>query len=212
MIDHDSTKVLIERVQQGDKEARNELFRRYQLPVLFLVRLNLGRRLRQKVESWDLVQETLIKSLNDLQSFRFEKDNAFKRYLTVKVQQVIRDHADYWNAAKRDPACERPITTKLDDEGGATWEPPDYRQQRTASEQVELDEDLDQLALAMDALSEAAPDAWELIVAVKVLGKKHKEVADSEGTTTDAVKMRLRRAMFKLARLYRQISNQQVSQ
>jgi len=111
LIDHDSTKVLIERVQQGDTDARNELFRRYQLPVLFLVRLNLGRRLRQKVESWDLVQETLIKSLNDLQTFRFEKDNAFKRYLTVKVQQVIRDHADYWNAAKRDPACERPIAT-----------------------------------------------------------------------------------------------------
>ena len=96
LIDQDSTRVLIERVQRGDDGARNELYRRYQLPVLFLVRVNLGRKLRQKVESWDLVQETLLKSLNDLDSFRFDRDNAFKRYLSVKVQQVIRDHADYF--------------------------------------------------------------------------------------------------------------------
>ena len=211
MIDQDSTRVLIERVQQGDESARNELFRRYQLPVLFLVRLNLGRRLRQKVESWDLVQETLLKSLNDLPSFRFEKDNAFKRYLTVKVQQVIRDHADYWNAAKRDPTRELPLVSKDEKDGGPTMDPPDYRTAHSPSEQLELGEDLDQLALAMDALSASAPDAWELIVAVKVLGQKNKDVAKAEGTTPDAIKMRLRRAMFKLAKIYRQISQQQVT-
>ncbi len=74
----DATRVLLERIRQGDEEARNDLFRRYLLPVLFLVRINLGRGLRIKVESWDIVQEVFIKCLRGLDSFHYEHDGAFR--------------------------------------------------------------------------------------------------------------------------------------
>jgi RNA polymerase sigma factor (sigma-70 family) len=201
-----STKLLIGRIQQGDEAARNELFDRYLLPVLFLVRVNLGRRLRAKLESWDIVQEVFVKSLNDLASFRYECDGAFRRHLSLIVMQVIRDKADFWRAAKRDPSREEPVAADHDSCGLPWNELPD-RYFQSPSALLSLDDDLNHLADSLDVLAEESPDAWEVIVAVKLVGQSLKDVADELGTTPDAVKMRLRRGMAKLAKIYRTLQS-----
>lgn len=200
MSDSLSTQVLIERVQQGDLCARELLFERCLLPVLFLVRVNLGRKLRTKLESWDIVQETLLRTLNDLEGFRPEHSGAFRGYLAKKVEQVIHDQVDYWSAAKRDPNREvsaGPSSRRLVDQM------IDPRQSDSPCHRLALNEDLLHLAEAMDELSATSPDDWETIVCLKLLGNSLREVAETRGTTLDAVKMKQRRAMLKLAKLHR---------
>lgn len=197
-----STRILIERIQGGDDTAKDELYSRFQLPVLFLVRVNLGRRLRSKLDSWDIVQETLVKSLSELENFRYEHDDAFRRFLSKKVSQVIRDHADFWSAAKRDPSREDAGFKNRDNEN-ATPEIVDYRQNKSPSELLALDEDLSQLAEALDELSESSPDVWEVIVAVKIVGRSLRDVAEEHNSTPDAIKMKLRRGLLKLTKLIR---------
>jgi RNA polymerase sigma factor (sigma-70 family) len=177
------------------------------LPVLFLVRVNLGRRLRTKLESWDIVQEALLKSLSDLDSFKYEREDAFRRYLSSKVNQVIRDHADYWSAARRDPSREEPLYFQTGAGSSACDGIADFRQTKTPSEIVCLDEDLTQLAEALDELADEAPDVWDVIVAVKVVGRGIREFAEEKGISYDAAKMRLRRGMVKLARIFRKLNN-----
>jgi DNA-directed RNA polymerase specialized sigma24 family protein len=178
--------------------------------VLFLVRVNLGRKLRSKVESWDIAQEALMKSLRDLKKFRYESDNAFRRYLSRKVQEVIRDQADYWSAGKRDVNRERDVyrspvnaaNTVAANEGIA-----DYRNHQSPSELLCLDEDLNCLAEALDELADQAPDQWDVIVQVKLIGRALSDVAAERKTTSDAIKMKVRRGMLKLASIFRHLQS-----
>lgn len=207
MNESQSTRILIERIQEGDGKAKDELYQRLQLPVLFLVRVNLGRRLRSKVESWDIVQEALMRSLNDLANFRYERDDAFRRYLRRKVEHVIRDQADFWSAQKRD--ARREVSMQRQNKRGSSdvIELPEPRPAATPSEKLVLDENLSRLAEAMDQLAEEAPETWEIVVSVKVVGSSLREVAAERETTSDAIKMKLRRGMSKLASIYRKIES-----
>ncbi len=54
-----ATATLLLHIQQGDTQAIDQLYRRYQDRVLTAVRYRLGRKLRQKVESADIVQNLL---------------------------------------------------------------------------------------------------------------------------------------------------------
>ena len=54
-----ATATLLLHTQQGDTQAIDQLYRHFQDRVLTAVRYRLGRKLRQKVESADIVQNLL---------------------------------------------------------------------------------------------------------------------------------------------------------
>ncbi len=204
-----STRILIERIQEGDEAARNELYNRCFVPVLFLVRVNLGRKLRAKLESWDVAQEALLKSLRDLEKFRYETNDAFRRYLSRKVVEVIRDQADYWSAAKRDVAREPSVYRTQNDEHvvAATDALVDHRLNISPSETLCLDDDLSVLAEALDELAEQSPEQWNVVVQLKLVGRSLSDLADEYGVTKDAIKMKARRGMVKLTTIFRRMSS-----
>lgn len=204
-----STRILIERIQGGDEAAKNELYDRCFVPVLFLVRVNLGRKLRTKLESWDIAQEALMKSLRDLQKFRYETDDAFRRYLSKKVIEVIRDQADYWSAAKRDVNRERTVyrSSVGDNVVPATEGLIDHRAKHSPSEVLALGDDLNQLAEALDELADEAPEQWELIVQLRLVGRSLGDLAEERSTTKDAIKMKARRGMVRLASIFRRMNS-----
>ena len=70
-----STRQLVERYKSGDAAAGNDLFGRYLPRLIYLVRVSLGAKLRRKVESGDIAQEALLKSLRGLHSFKWQGDN-----------------------------------------------------------------------------------------------------------------------------------------
>ncbi|MEW6618533.1 MAG: helix-turn-helix domain-containing protein [bacterium] len=57
---HDRTQDLIMKAKSGNREALNALLIRYQERILRIVRLRLNPKLRQWLQSVDILQEALI--------------------------------------------------------------------------------------------------------------------------------------------------------
>ncbi len=98
-----TTETLIKNAQRGDGAAREELYRRSAPRVLFRVRVRMGPKLRVKEQSGDLAQEALRRSLAGLEGFVYRSEGAFFAFLAEKVEQVIRDRIEFWEAEKRNP-------------------------------------------------------------------------------------------------------------
>jgi RNA polymerase sigma-70 factor (ECF subfamily) len=195
-----ATHALLQRVQTGDKEALNELYNRYLMRVLAAVRARLGAELRGKLESWDVVQDALLASLKDVQSFNQTSEGAFLNWLAKIVENRIREQLDYFRAEKRDHRLERPLAGPRSDESSVPLDIPERNCAPTASQVLILSDDLARLERAMDQLPE---ESRELIVAVKIEGRTYLEIAEASGKSPDAVRMQVNRAMLALAKAFR---------
>jgi RNA polymerase sigma-70 factor (ECF subfamily) len=200
MPDPTATQALLQRVQAGDAAAVNELYDRYLMRVLAAVRARLGAELRSKVESWDVVQDALIASLKNVQSFQQSSEGAFLNWLAKIVENRIRDQLDYFRAEKRDHRLETPIAEKRSGESSIPLDLPEKRALPTPSEVLMLNEDLARLERAMDKLPD---DARDLIVAVKIEGRTYDEIGKAAGKSADAVRMQVKRALAALTSAFR---------
>lgn len=92
---------LIRRAQAGDEEARNDLFVRYQPRIQEMIRKRMGRHLRAKMESCDILQEVMLAIAKDLRQFSVEGQGAFMQWVKRLAENEIKDHIKYLNAKKR---------------------------------------------------------------------------------------------------------------
>jgi RNA polymerase sigma-70 factor (ECF subfamily) len=200
MPDPTSTQALLQRLQAGDKGALNDLYNRYLMRVLAAVRARLGAELRGKLESWDVVQDALLASLKNVQSFNQTSEGAFLNWLAKVVENRIRDQLDYFRADKRDHRLERPVAGPRSAESSVPLDIPERSGVPTPSQFLVLSEDLARLEKAMDQLPE---ESRELIVAVKIEGRTYDEVAQDLGKSPDAVRMQVKRALLALTNAFR---------
>ncbi|NQU23407.1 MAG: sigma-70 family RNA polymerase sigma factor [Candidatus Nealsonbacteria bacterium] len=203
-----TTQVLIEQVQDGDQSALNELCSRYQMRVLTAVRVRLGAHLRQKVESWDIVQEAMIDALRGVEKFEFRTEGAFLKYINRVVANKIRDEADHWGAQRRDAGREVSLEKGRSVGSATPLITPEDRAAPTPSKIVGLHEDLALLESAMDRLGDESSDYRDLIVAAKIEGRTYREIAEESDSTEDAVRMRVKRALTALARIYKNLDGE----
>jgi RNA polymerase sigma factor (sigma-70 family) len=197
-----TTQQLIGDAQRGNSDARDELYRRYALRVLFLVRVRMGPKLRLKEESGDMAQEALLKSLAGLDRFVYASDGAFIGFLAKKVEEVIRDKADYWEAQGRNPNREFPLDFSRSSGGQLPLNGMKVRGGANPRDIVARNEELDRLSRALDALREESPEYWELVVAINLEGRSFAEIAAERGITPDAVKQKSYRAKAALVRIF----------
>ena len=101
-----TTQMLIENAQAGDREALNQLCSRYQMRVVAAVRIRLGAKLREKLQSSDIVQQVMMDAFRRVNSFEFRMDGAFLHFLNKLIENRIRDEADRLGAQKRNPILE----------------------------------------------------------------------------------------------------------
>ena len=200
-----STQLLIQQVQEGDRAALDELCARYLPRVLAAVRIRLGAKLRQKLESSDIVQDVMIEAFRKVKSFDFATEGAFLKYLNRVVENRIRDQADRWATQKRDVTREVPLDKSRSPDLGIPLIQVGDRAARTPSSIVSLSEDMDKLVEAMDRLGQQSEDYRELIIAAEIEGRSYKEIAEDAGSTPDAVRMKLTRAKTALAKVYRDL-------
>ena len=87
----ESTARLLVRIRQGDEAARNSLLARYRPVLERWMQNKIPAACRNLLETGDLVQMSLIRSLNGLKSFEARHEGAFLAYLRRISMNLIRD-------------------------------------------------------------------------------------------------------------------------
>src|SRR5262245_55062760 len=182
--DLDLTLQLVRRAQAGDRAALDPLFARYYDRVRRIARVRLGQGLRQRMDSIDIVQETFIAALGAFDRFEVRDESSLLQWLSVLLENRIRDASDWNEAARRAAARERPpvvdgrsgpVTLALAASG------------QTPAENASREEQSEALEEALAALPE---QDRELIVLRDYVGMTWEEVARRLGRpSADAARM-----------------------
>lgn len=178
----ENTAVLLELARGGDDHARERLFGRY---LSILRRWAHQRRpggARNLNQTDDLVQNTLIRAFQHLDSFDYRKEGAFLAYLRQIMMNAIRDDV------RRDAVRPRAKTLEeVETDPGPS--PLEEAIGRNCVERFER------------ALKQLDPASQEAIVLRIEFGLSHQEIALAMGKpSTAAARMAVARALVGLAK------------
>jgi RNA polymerase sigma-70 factor (ECF subfamily) len=176
---------LLEQARSGSPEALNHLYERCAGRLLAFIRLRLGRDLRSRLESRDILQATLLKSLAHVSQLKAAETRSVMAWLARIAEHEIQDCADFHHRQRRDAAREMPIEDDA----------PLPALTRSALSRVILGEQAEQLEAALDVLS---PDHREVILLRKFEELSFAEIGQRLGKSEDACRMLLARAMTAL--------------
>jgi RNA polymerase sigma-70 factor (ECF subfamily) len=176
---------LLHRAKQGSEAALNLLYEQCAARLLAYIRLRLGRELRAKLESRDILQATLLKSLTHLHELKGDERESLMAWLARIAEHEIRDRADYHGRLRRDAARE----VAVDDDA------PLAAAGRSALSRVILDERARRLEEAMETL---LPAHREVILLRSFEELSFREIAKRTGRSEDAARMLFARAMTAL--------------
>ena len=195
----DKTQHLVAMVRGGDESALNQLCNVYGPRVHWIIRLRMGKELRSKLESMDLVQDTLIHALSGLDDFTYKNEGDFVRWLSTIAENVLRGNIKKLHAGKRDIRREVPL-----DGYGPTTDSRLVGNRRpidatTPSVIMSRKEELEKLEKAIDQLK---PEYKEVIILTKIERLSYKEISERLGKSNDAVRKLISRAILALANVY----------
>ncbi len=196
------TQELVALAKEGDKSALNRLYTVYAERVRWMVRFRMSKELRSKLESMDLVQETLIHALSGLDDFTYKNEGDFVRWLSKIAENELRASLKKLHAGKRDIRKEVRLANHGPTTAGGFIGTGGPIQATTPSVIMSKKEELDKLERAMDALK---PEYREAILLTKIEGLPYKEIATRLGKSSDAVRKLVSRAMAELTVAFRAI-------
>lgn len=176
---------LLQQAKSGSPEALNQLYERCAGRLLAFIRLRLGKDLRARLESRDILQATLLKSLGHLNDLKADETRSLMAWLARIAEHEIRDCADFHHRQRRDAARD----VAMDDDA------PLPALTRSALSGLILDEQAQRLEAALESLS---PAHREVILLRKFEELPFTEIARRLGKTEDACRMLLARAMTAL--------------
>src|SRR5687767_6103783 len=176
---------LLARAKQGSDAALGLLYERCAGRLLAFIRLRLGRDLRTRLESRDILQASLLKSLEHLDDLKGTETRSLMAWLARIAEHEIRDRADFYQRERRDAAREMP----LEDDA------PIKALTRSALSRVILDEEAQRLENALESLS---PPHREVVLLRKFEELSFGEIGARLGKSEDAARMLLARAMTAL--------------
>src|SRR5207302_7979967 len=97
---------LIRRCRAGEAAAREQLFDRYHHYLHILAQAQLGRQLRAKCASSDLVQQTLLEAHRDFAAFQGQHEAELVAWLRRILAHNLYNEARRYHALQRDTARE----------------------------------------------------------------------------------------------------------
>lgn len=197
MASDDTLAELIRRCRAGEAGAREQLFGRYQGYLHVLARAQLGRQLRGKCESADVVQMTLLEAHRDFAGFQGSRENELLAWLRRILAHNLYNEARRYAAQQRDAAREVSLDqvragvehSSVALARGLAADAPSPSQEATRRE--------DAVRLA-DALSHL-PEDYQTVLLLRVFEElPADEVAARMGRTAGAVRMLQMRALLAL--------------
>ncbi len=193
------TQELVALAKDGDNLALDQLYKAYGERVRRIVRLRMGKELRPKLDSMDLVQDALVSALEGIGGFTYSNEGDFLRWLSKIAENTLRDNLDKFYTDKRDIRKEvRPDSFRRTT--GTMFFGADGPIDTTTPRVImSRKEDLDKLEKAIDELK---PEYRQVVVLTKIEGLSYKEIGRKLGKSADAVGMLLSRAMVVLTLAY----------
>jgi len=185
-MNREASTILLREARRGSPEALDELYTRYGGRVLAFIRVKMGRAMRARLDSHDVLQATFMKSFQRLEQFEGGDGASLMSWLARIAENEIRDQVDYQRRARRDAGADVP----LDDAGEAV-----VSRGRSALSQAVAGQEAERLADALELLDD---DHREVIVLRKLEELSFKEVAVRMHRSEDACRMLLARAMVAL--------------
>jgi RNA polymerase sigma-70 factor (ECF subfamily) len=196
------TRHLVVLAKEGDKSALNQLYSVYSERVRWMVRFRMGTELRSKLESMDVVQDTLIHAFSGLDGFKYSNEGDFVRWLSKIAENELRGNLKKLHANKRDIRKEVPLDNFAPSTTGGFVGALGPIEVTTPSVIMSRKEELDKLAEAIDELKS---EYREIIVLTKIDGLSYEEIGIRLDKSPDAVRMLATRAMVALAAAFRSI-------
>jgi RNA polymerase sigma-70 factor, ECF subfamily len=177
----DSSMVLILRAQDGDERAREELCARYLPRLRRWARGRMPMWAREHLDTEDIVQETLLHSIRQLDHFTARHDRAFWAYTCQALRNRLHD------VVRR--ANRRPVAGELSENHTALDPSP-----------LELAVGSDTLKRYEGALQRLRQGDRDLIVAKVELGFQYSEITELLGkSSVGAARVAVSRALIRLA-------------
>ena len=177
----ESTASLLAQVRAGNLDARERLVRRYLLVLRRWAHGRLPARARDLIDTDDLVQDTLLRALDQVDGFEPRREGAFLAYLRRILVNQIRDQV---RRVSRRPVPGEPL------EGIADAGP-------SPLEEAIGEEAFRKYEAAVATLSEEEQEGVMLRIE---LGFTHRQVAEALGKpSANAARMFVARALVRLA-------------
>jgi RNA polymerase sigma factor (sigma-70 family) len=172
---------LLARAQDGDESARNELCARYLPRLRKWAHGRLPIWAREHLDTEDIVQDTLLRSVRQLNAFTPRHERAFCAYVCEALRNRLRD------ALRR--AARRPASTGISEDEPASDPSP-----------LEVAVGSQTLGRYEAALQRLRESDRELLVARVELGLDYGEIAELLGRPSiGAVRVAVSRALIRLA-------------
>ena len=196
------TRQLVALAKGGDESAVDQLCRVYTERVRWMVRLRMGKEIRRKLDSMDVVQDVLIHALGGITDFTYENEGDFVRWLSRIAENALRDNWKRFHAEKRYIRKEVRLDDRGPTTGGSSGGAPGPIDATTPSVIMSRKEDLARLEQAIDELK---PEYREVIVLTRIEGLSYQEVGNRLSKNSEAVRKLVFRAMSALTRIYEAI-------
>lgn len=184
MSDRETDQILVERVQQGDKQAFGLLVAKYQRKLMRLV----SRLVRDQAEAEDVVQEAFIKAYRALPGFR--GDSAFYTWLYRIGINSAKNHLA--TRSKRPPTL-----TEFDNEEAESFDEGELLRDQNTPERILMSKEIGE---TVNAAIEALPeDLRNAIVLREIDGLSYDEIAMVMECPIGTVRSRIFRAREAIA-------------
>jgi len=177
---------LLLEARTGSEQALNRLFEQCGERLLSFIRLRMGRQLRARMESGDLLNATLLRAFRGFDSLEARNTSSLMAWLARIAESEIRDQADHLKAQRRDAGREVAL-----DSGSAEL----VARLRSQTSRLVLSESRLRLERAIGQL----PEEYREIVLLRQYEELgFKEIGARLGKSPDACRMLLARAMTAL--------------
>jgi RNA polymerase sigma-70 factor (ECF subfamily) len=172
-----------------------ELYRGY---LRLLLRLQIGRKLRSKIDDSDLIQETLLEAHRQFARFRGESEgelvNWLREILAGSLAQTIRR---YYKTQRRDLRREQEMAAALDASSQGMIKNLVAPRSSPSDAAIKREHSV----LLADALDQLPESYREVIILAHLEGLSFPEVARRMDRTLDSVKNLWARALAKLRKM-----------
>ncbi len=196
------TQELVALAKDGDHSALNRLYRVYAERVRWMVRFRMTKELRSKLESMDIVQDTLIHALRGLEGFTYKNEGDFVRWLSKIAENELRGNLRKLHADKRDIRKNVRLNEHRPTTGGGYNTIPAPMDADTPSVIMSKRDELARLEKAIDELK---PEYRQVIILTKIDGLSYNEMGKRLGKSDEAIRKLVSRAMAELTVAFKKI-------